>query len=903
MGTDIAPIGPDPLERAKAIAQVSLELAELEVEARSLALDEERLDAEHSTALVSQSSSALAATERRLQHTRSIAERTRLALDAKRAEMRVLFDAQMSEALAARKPLEEKLKRLEEGLWTLGLYAGDAERILTLRDGEPAPADTPITVRQLVLAMDEECAVAAEDGGLDALTIEEFDAWLLADPTHLDQVFPEQKGVVGLVPRWSDKDYGDPWANVAMEKENKQTYLLIRNGECLYRYVTDFVAGPRLVPTAAEFTDCFVDRAFNWTTREYERVELRPGTPAWEKAESQADAIRRHYMRVGLILQGLCDRTTVLQPMAQPVKFLDVEDYDAGRIVIVTNAERVLTDGGESFTDWQQRLMREVRPGMRIIGAFDTYGSREQWEIWPTNAGRPPSYVPHTVTERLAGGRMKILYERTDTVWRTPSRATGWRYDDGPAKVRASCVFAEDSELFLPFDLVEVEDMERYLRSRLERRGYLKMFPLLKAAIRAKRAEATEEEPFRQMLAGVLARDNNVPVAEAEASVDELVSWWKLANRQHRPLVGSEADNAKAVRMIVDEHRRRLVDTTRPVNAELVAKLLAMHPDALVIARKRDGSYVVLEPEDDGDTFVVETTYGARGQQKACEHWQLVGPRIARWTVAYEHPDFARWNTMASRSVCFTGPEIDEAIATLRTAPRVTTQRRILAVMLRDNTHGDRHAITRLAALVVDLDPANLDEEHPLTGISREPRVDDVVARVVRSGDGVALRFDGDDRYPTGAWPCWDTERNSYARAASWRLVALEEEAVAAVERERERYQAVSARRSELAEIVVRHEAHLAEQYNAREERRAYEAFLAKYGDPDLWEGHKKAIRIPTIAPGPRDFGAVDQAVKLLVEAGHVLDGLTVEAVLDRSRSTFGLDVELAEDWAVGLTL
>ncbi|MHB1599732.1 MAG: hypothetical protein ACYCXY_12800 [Acidimicrobiales bacterium] len=151
-------------------------------------------------------------------------------------------------------------------------------------------------------------------------------------------------------------------------------------------------------------------------------------------------------------------------------------------------------------------------------------------------------------------------------IWRTPSRATGWRYDDASAKVRASCVFAEDSELVLPFDLVEVEDMERYLRSRLERRGYLKMFPLLKAVIRAKRAEAEEEAPFRQMLAGVLARENGVSIAEAEEVVDELVSWWKVANRHHRPLVGTEEDNAKAVRMIVDEHRRQLEDTHRPLN-------------------------------------------------------------------------------------------------------------------------------------------------------------------------------------------------------------------------------------------------------------------------------------------------------------------------------------------------
>ena len=262
MGADLVPAGPDPLARARAIAQASLELAELEAKARELT-DEEALDAEHSTAIVSQSASSLTAVETRLQHTRGVALRTRMALDEKRKEMQALFDAQMQEALAIRRPLEEKLKRLEEGLWTLSLYAGDEERIVQLQDGEPAPLDTPITVRQLVLAMDEECAVAAEDGGIDARSIEEFDAW-------------------------------------------------------------------------------------------------------------------------------------------------------------------------------QERLMREVRPGMRVIGTFNTYDSKEEWDIWPTGAARPESFVPHAVTERLSGRRLKIVCDRSDTVWRKPSRATGWRYDDEPAKVRAS---------------------------------------------------------------------------------------------------------------------------------------------------------------------------------------------------------------------------------------------------------------------------------------------------------------------------------------------------------------------------------------------------------------------------------------------------------------------------------
>jgi hypothetical protein len=72
---------------------------------------------------------------------------------------------------------------------------------------------------------------------------------------------------------------------------------------------------------------------------------------------------------------------------------------------------------------------------------------------------------------------------------------------------------------------------------------------------------------------------------------------------------------------------------------------------------------------------------------------------------------------------------------------------------------------------------------------------------------------------------------------------------------------------------------------------------------PDLWEGNKKTIRIPSLPSGQRYFGAVDRVRKLLIEARYALDGLTVKDVLDLARTAVGVDVELAEDGLVELRL
>nr|MDA8356833.1 hypothetical protein [Actinomycetota bacterium] len=384
----------------------------------------------------------------------------------------------------------------------------------------------------------------------------------------------------------------------------------------------------------------------------------------------------------------------------------------------------------------------------------------------------------------------------------------------------------------------------------------------------------------------VLARENDVSVADAAESVGDLVAWWKLANRRHRPLVGSEQENAKAVSMMLDEHRRRLADTRRPLDMALVARLRVQHPRCLLVARKRDGAYVVLDPEDDGDVFVTEHTYSARGQQKSRSEWQLVGSRRTRWTIAYSSPALDGWDTMASRADHFTGPEIEAAIEVVRSNDRVAGAGRLLAVMLADNTHGDRRQRPRLAALTID-DADGLDEEHPLSGSRREPQVHSHVFRLTRDGTGaVVTRLNWDDSYPTGSWPCWEPTSNSWARA--WRQVFLDDAVVAEAEERHERYLALRKRVGELGDIVRRHEQRVCEQWNAREERRAYEAFLAKYADPELWEGHKKTITIRTL--GFSDLGSLRDALAHLVEAGQILDGLSVAEVCERARVSFGVE-------------
>jgi hypothetical protein len=162
--------------------------------------------------------------------------------------------SEQSKAMQIRvKEMEGVIAKMEEAVWTINLYLGKNEEIHRLTKGQPAPPETKIIIRQSVLFMDEESALFARSDGIDIRQIEDFDNWLLEDPTHLQQVIPDQKGIVALHVRRHGKNYEDPWMNTEMNTANlRWTYFLIKNGDNLYRVYVDIDVGRHLFPTVSE---------------------------------------------------------------------------------------------------------------------------------------------------------------------------------------------------------------------------------------------------------------------------------------------------------------------------------------------------------------------------------------------------------------------------------------------------------------------------------------------------------------------------------------------------------------------------------------------------------------------------------------------------------------------------
>lgn len=784
-------------------------------------------------------------------------ERTRQLLATKEAEMQERLEQMESlmrrEMAAARQrlaPLERHMQQLSEGIWMVNLYLGRSEEIVRLADGKPAPAEEPIHIRQLVLSMDEECAVAAEDGGIDVRDIEAFDNWLTEDPAHLDQVLPEIKGVVGLRARArNDRDYGGPYVNTLMKEKNEHTYFLIRNGERVYRLWTDFSAGERMIPTAKEFTDFFRRKSYNFNTREYDVEDLDPESIDFEKAEAQAEAHQRHYMRMGLVLQGLVERTTVFHPLpGEKVSFLTPESHERGEVVFILDGERTIGSGREPFLEWQRRLNGQLEVGMRIVGTFygndfreaDDYPSYSgHSRLHPDTAKRPESLAPHVIETKTEGGFI-IRYDRGEIL-------PGGYYSHEPArpaKVRASCRLRPTDRFILPLDLVEVDELQEYLVARLERAEYSSMFPLIKAVIRVKEKEAAAEEPFRRLLEAEISRTHNVSVADAAAQIPRLTSWWKRKNRQHRPLVGD--DDAKALREIVNEFGAQLELDRTVTPAGLFERLQSDHPDALLIARTHKGRHVVLEPENEEGVFVARHEYTRTGRPSKVERWKLPSSEILRWRVFYESPRWKRWRRGASLSDHLTGPELDQTADQLR-------ERHADVVAI---TYRSQQRTFEIWTIPASLEEPPSDRSDDQFFLPSEPMATFRIVRWKRTTGGrIDLTTSRDERRIIGDAPWRPDARRRYGETRS--LLYESRERISTMVTLRDEYRE---RRKAFDELHARGRSiaqRIEDAWLNRAENALREAFILEYSDMSLWEGHRKTIADPSFPHSPiaRDIG------------------------------------------------
>ncbi|MCK9542548.1 MAG: hypothetical protein M0R03_11030 [Novosphingobium sp.] len=531
-----------------------------------------------------------------------------MQVEAKSRALKAILATKRRELEAIADSFKKQLKTINRVIYSIELYLGVKEDIVHLLQGENAPSDEPIAIRQMLLYMDEEVAEWRK-GGLDFKSIDMFDTWIKKD-RNFEKLLPEKKGVVGIRIRRKDKEYEgyDPIQKALYNEANMSCYFLIRNGENVYAIWTKMGENfpSRLFPKKDEFQNLL---------EQWKKVN-------WESDKEVIEDKLFNYKRVFLVLKGIVERTQIFHPL--PVEDLDIfrpESY-GNFINYIYDDETALPDGRLRYNEWKRELNKGLKRGSRIyIGrqapstggkartfneraydsvdpdrcflySWETYSAPspgiytleegeeeiriEIYEYYKTNKAGKKVYLNDVDEERWGNehswlssqeydkkiykgvtrrgtGKFKSVKQKYWYIRYNPGgeARSGWDDWEGhPRKNKISYrIYSYDSFIF-NYDALPLEDIDFYLESRIDRPNYLEMLPTLQDLKALRLKEMEWEKHFAELTKNEIKKslklDDRYDL-DILLEIWDAIDWWKKKVIWKRPI---SKDDAKALRMI-----------------------------------------------------------------------------------------------------------------------------------------------------------------------------------------------------------------------------------------------------------------------------------------------------------------------------------------------------------------
>lgn len=461
--------------------------------------------------------------------------------------MTPFYEEQGAAALAQTEDTRSYIAKVLKGIESLDLYVGKDVRIMPIREGASAPRDVPLTFVQRKLIMDEELAVWLDIGyWFDFRSVARFYDALREHNGLVDQIFPTKRCVLVMATTRRSINYKDVYTNAAFNEANKAVFLLVRDGDNVYRVdspVESHLGAERLFPTKDDQDRVF--RGVDGSTVKFEDVAYTDRLAAHEH-------YALHYKRFMLLACGLDHNHNLFGDFYDGPKsfqfvsmaFQDkhchfLHDDDASRLLEV--AKRL------SVEDWIEEKNNYIRSGSRVLCHWPNL-------MTPSTApGACKEYGSHNGFDRLYVPAndygVGIVYRDGNESFVDVEVSRNKRKFN--AKVNLSAYeetrwsHADDSGMaYLCLDAVEPGDLAWYIHhrgSRINHLGYIRFF---KHALQFVESERAVEAGSRRRLLEALEDGNIAAGPEAEAIVNRAVMAWRAANRgDPLPLFG--VDDAK----------------------------------------------------------------------------------------------------------------------------------------------------------------------------------------------------------------------------------------------------------------------------------------------------------------------------------------------------------------------
>lgn len=264
-----------------------------------------------------------------------------------------------------------RVKDVEKGLRSLNLYTGDGVTVVQIAEGASAPSDEKLTVYQRKLFVDEEFAVWDDvDRMFDVTNSSVFFEALGKNESLRQQLIPAQRGVVAMAVRRTDVKYDvktleDALESIALNRENKALFLLVRDGGNWYQVFSaepSHELSPRLFPTRNEMSEIF-------TGYDGERIDFTD--LRFTNRTNEFDAKSLAYKRFLILACGLDHRSKLFgdfYPEHEALSFISM-DFQRKYMHFVADddSDVMLGDNLPSVHELITHNHAQLAPGSRVL--------------------------------------------------------------------------------------------------------------------------------------------------------------------------------------------------------------------------------------------------------------------------------------------------------------------------------------------------------------------------------------------------------------------------------------------------------------------------------------------------------------------------------------------------------
>lgn len=268
----------------------------------------------------------------------------------------------------------ETTQKINDGIESLNLFTLKNVRIDTVMTGQDAPEHVPLTLTQERILADVELSFYKEKNALslDISNAHIFFDELKSNPAFVKQIFPTERCVVACALREPDIDYKDNLYNFIANRENKATFLMVRNGENIHvvRSPIDSHLAANMLFPAKKYMDELYEQS-------HSELNITIDSLNYADVVNEIDRVTLHFKRFLLLLAGLQMQKGLLgmfYPLEETFNIFSLDFQESYmHFIYDASGEGLISQSRPDLDSWIRINNAKLRKGSNILVASNLF--------------------------------------------------------------------------------------------------------------------------------------------------------------------------------------------------------------------------------------------------------------------------------------------------------------------------------------------------------------------------------------------------------------------------------------------------------------------------------------------------------------------------------------------------